>query len=107
MPPSSCSPEAIFWFRLERVAVGLAGANAHCLLNRYDKDLAVADLAGLGGGADRLDHAVGVLLGDGDLDADFRQKIHGVFGAAIDFGVALLPAVALDLGHRHAVDADA
>ena len=36
----------------------------------------------------------------------FGQEIHGIFGAAIDFGVALLPAVALDLGDGHAVDAD-
>src|SRR5579871_6786776 len=47
--------------RLQRVAVGLAGADAHRLLDRRDKDFAVADLAGLGGGADRLDHAVAEL----------------------------------------------
>ena len=34
---------------LERVDVGLAGADAHRLIDRGDENLAVADLAGLGG----------------------------------------------------------
>ena len=71
------------------------------------ENLAVADLAGLGRVADRLGDLVGLFLGDGDLDADLRQEVHRVFGAAIDFGVALLPAVAFDLGDGHALDADA
>ena len=43
---------------------------------------------------------------DRDFDPQFGQEVHDIFGAAIDLGVALLAAVALDLGHRHAVDAD-
>ena len=70
------------------------------------KNLAVADLPGLGGGADRLDDLSASVRRDGDLDTDFRQEIHRVFGAAIDFGVALLPAVTLDLGDGHAANAD-
>ena len=38
---------------------------------------------------------------------DLRQEVHGVFGAAIDFRVALLAAVALDLGDGHALHAEA
>ena len=34
------------------------------------------------------------------------KKIHGVFGAAINLHVALLAAVAFDLGDGHAVNAD-
>jgi hypothetical protein len=34
------------------------------------------------------------------------QEVHGVFRAAVDFSVALLPAVALDLGDGHTVEAD-
>ena len=37
-------------------------------------------------------------LGDSDFDLDLRQEVHGVFGAAVDFSVALLTPVALDLG---------
>ena len=44
--------------------------------------------------------------GDRDFDSQLGQEVHDIFGAAIDLGVALLAAVALDLGHRHAVDAD-
>ena len=35
-----------------------------------------------------------------DVDRNFRQEIHRVFGAAIDFGMALLAAIALHLGRR-------
>ena len=43
---------------------------------------------------------------DGDLDLDLRQEAHGVFGAAIDFRMALLTPVALDFGDGQALDAD-
>src|SRR6185437_15265624 len=36
---------------------------------------------------------------------DFGQEAHGVFGAAIDFRMTLLPPVAFDFRHRHALDA--
>ena len=44
--------------------------------------------------------------GDRDLDLELGQEAHGVFGAAVDFRVALLAAVALDLGDGQALDAD-
>ena len=47
-----------------------------------------------------------LVAGDRDLDPQLGQEIHRVFGAAINFRVALLPAVAFDLGHGHAVDAE-
>ena len=50
---------------------------------------------------------VELLAGDRDLEPQLGQEIHGVFGAAINLHVALLPAVAFDLGHGHAVHADA
>src|SRR4029077_6758947 len=57
-------------------------------------------------GCDRLD-GLGDLVGrDRDLDFDLGQETHGVFGAAIDFRVALLPAISLDLRDRQAVNAD-
>ena len=42
----------------------------------------------------------------GDFDFDFWQEAHGVFGAAIDFGVALLAPVALHLGDGQSLNAD-
>ena len=48
-------------------------------------------------------------IGDGKifvLDLEFRQEAHGVFGAAVDFRVALLTSVTLDLGDGHSVHAN-
>src|SRR5439155_1190618 len=92
--------------RSHRVGAALAGADAHRLLDRDHEDLAVADLVGLGGLLDRLDGARGEGLLDDDLDFDLGQEVDQVFGAAIDFGVALLPAEAPDLADGHAGDAD-
>ena len=50
----------------------------------------------------RLDQRVG----DHHLDLDLGQEVDHVFGAAIELGVALLAPETLDLGHRHAGDAD-
>ena len=41
-----------------------------------------------------------------DLDLDLGQEIDDVLGAAIELGVALLAAEALDFGHGEAGDAD-
>src|SRR5438128_12678392 len=71
-----------------------------------DEDLAVADLAGFCSRGDRVDGLVDLVRIDGDLDLDLGQEAHGVFGAAIDFRVAFLPAVALDFRHRQTVNAD-
>ena len=43
---------------------------------------------------------------DDDFDFHLGQEIHDIFGAAIEFGMALLAAEALGLGHRDALDAD-
>ena len=41
-----------------------------------------------------------------EFELDLGQEVHGVFAAAVDFGVALLAAEALDFGDGHALDAD-
>ena len=56
------------------------------------------DLTGLGGGRNGIDDLVGLLARNSDFDLDLRQEVHGVFGAAIDFSVALLTPVTFDLG---------
>ena len=43
---------------------------------------------------------------DGDLDLQLGQEADGIFGATVDFRMALLAAVALDLGHGQAVHAE-
>src|SRR5215470_14571857 len=72
----------------------------------HDEDLAVADLAGFRGRGDRIDGLVDLIRIDGDFDLDLGQKAHGIFGAAINFRMAFLPAVSLDFGNRQTVNAD-
>src|SRR5205085_3330302 len=90
----------------DRVAAALAGPDAQCFLDREDEDLAIADLVGLGGLLDRFDRARHQRIVEDDFDLHFGQKIDDVLGAAIDFGVALLPPKAPDLADGHAGDAD-
>src|SRR5262245_33471699 len=91
---------------LKCVHVGFAGPYSDGLLDRGNEDFPVADLSGLGGFLDGLDHLVDLIGRHRNLDADLGQEIHSVFGAAIYFGVALLATVALDLARGHSVHAD-
>src|SRR5690606_25826485 len=92
--------------RLQRLVAGFAGADAHALFEVVDEDLAVADLAGARRGFERLDRALDQIVGDGHLDLHLRQEVDHVLGAAVQLGVALLAAEALDLGDRDALHAD-
>src|SRR5258707_11085796 len=87
----------------ERVCVYFARANSDDLLERGDKNLSVADLPGFRLRRDGLDDRLGHLAFDCNFDLEFGKKAHGVFRAAIDFRMPLLAAVALDLGHPHAL----
>src|SRR5215471_1319536 len=89
----------------ERRLSGFAGADADSLVEADDKDLAVADLAGLRGRGDRLDDLVGLVGGNRHFDLQLGQEAHGVLGAAVDFRVALLTSVTLDFGDGHPVHA--
>src|SRR5579863_400508 len=86
--------------------VGLAGADAHRMVEAEDENLAVADLSGFRRRGDGLDDLVDLVGRTSDLELDLRQEAHGVFGAAIDLGVALLPPVALHLGDGQSLNAD-
>ena len=56
---------------------------------------------------DRRDDGFDLLVADDDFDAQLRQETHDIFGAAIDFCMALLPAIAFGLDDGHAVDVEA
>lgn len=87
---------------LERVPVQFARADPDHLVQFPHEDLPVPDLARAGGLHDGLDHGIGLVVGDGDLQLDLGQEIHDVLGAAVQLGVALLPPEPLDLGGRDA-----
>src|SRR6185369_9615270 len=75
-----------------------AGADTHDFLDVGDEDLAIADAPGLGRLADGLDGAFDRIVAEHDLDLHLGQEVDDIFGAAIEFGMALLPAEALGLG---------
>src|SRR5262249_51624394 len=74
----------------------------HCLLDGKHEDLPVPDAARLGRGQDRLDHAAHQIVRHHDLELDLGDQVHRVFGAAVELGVALLPAHALHFAHGEA-----
>ena len=61
-------------FASQGLVARLAGAHAHRLLDVEDEDLAVADLAGPGGGGERLDHLRRRRVGDDELELDLGTK---------------------------------
>ena len=91
---------------LDRLGASFAGANAYDLFDRGHKYFAVADAPGLGGALDGFDRALEQRIFDHHLELYLGQKIDDVFGAAIQFGMALLAPKALRLDHRDALDAD-
>src|ERR1700730_565543 len=91
---------------LQRRSVGLAGADAHGVVERDYEDLAVTDLAGLGRAGDRLNDLVDQGGIDSHLDLHLGQEVHCVLSAAVDLGVPLLAPIPFDLRDRQAVDAD-
>src|SRR3954462_4795085 len=71
-----------------------------------DEDFAVADLSGFCRSGDGFDGLVDLIGGGSDLDLDLGQEAHRVIGAAIDFRMALLPAISLHFRHRETVHAN-
>src|SRR5512139_2584724 len=91
---------------LDGFGAGLAGADAHGLVELGHENLAVADLSGAGDVGDGFDHLLDDGVVDGDLDLGLGQEVDAVLRAAVELGVAPLPAEALYLGDGHALHAD-
>src|SRR6266852_6967065 len=89
---------------LQGVLVALACPDAYCRFDWVDEDLAVADVAGLGGGRHDLGNLVHDAIGNHDLDLDLGEEVHRVFTAAIELGMALLPTEPAHLRDGHADD---
>ena len=64
------------------------------LLDIEHEDLPVTDAAGSRGFGDRLDDIVDEAVLDDDLDLHLGEEVDDIFGAAIELGMALLPAEA-------------
>ena len=79
----------------------LAGSDSNRLLDGENKDFSVSNFLGLGGFRNCIDYLVAQIIGNDDLDHDFRQEIDGVFAAAVNFSMSLLPSKALCLQDGH------
>jgi hypothetical protein len=92
----SCAADQIA--RSNRIVVALAGTDAQGTFDGDHEDLAIADAAGLGCRGNRFNDAIDEGITDYDFKLHLGQEIHDIFGAAIEFGVALLASKALGLG---------
>src|SRR5215208_6356487 len=81
-----------FWIFPGRTAVQLADLRS----DRLGARLAGAD-------PDRFDGALDHVVGDDDLELHLRQEVDDVLGAAVEFGVALLPAEPFRLDYGDAL----
>src|ERR1700760_88774 len=97
---------SVFVLRLKRGVSGLAGADAHGVLEIDDEDFSVSDLAGLGSPGDGADDFGDLRAWNRDFDFDLRQEAHRVFGAPIDLCVPLLTPVAFDFGNSQSLHPD-
>src|SRR6267143_84094 len=86
--------------------VGFTRPDTHHLLHSAHKNLPVADLAGARRLDNSLDRALEHLFRHHDLDLDLRQQVTDIFGAAVEFRVALLATEAFHLRHRQPCDSD-
>ena len=89
---------------LEGVVITFARSDAQRMIDRHHEDLAVADFARPRGFRDGLDGLVRDFVRDGHLNSNLGHGMNLIFGAPVDLGVALLAAIAYDLGDGHAVD---
>src|SRR5581483_10510832 len=71
-----------------------------------DENLAVANAAGLGRPADRLDGFFDHIVTEHNLDLHLGKKIHDVLGSAVEFGMPLLAAEPLGLSDRYSLQSN-
>src|SRR6266849_1119833 len=67
--------------------------NADSFLDFGQEDLSVADFSCGSALQDGVHGGIHQVFGDHQLNLHFRQKVNSIFAAAVNFGVALLPAV--------------
>src|SRR5512144_701254 len=88
---------------LYRLHAALASAHAYGVFHRGDENFAIADAAGARSLLDRLDRLLDEGVLDYQLDLHLRQEVDHVFGAPVQFGMALLTAETLRLEHGNAL----
>src|SRR5690606_38099323 len=91
---------------LNGVRAGLTRADTNDLIEGADEDLAVTNLAGVCGLADGIHHLLHHGIVERQLNLHLGQKVHHVFGAAIQLRVTLLSAKAFYFRDCHTLHAN-
>src|SRR5215471_18593722 len=82
----------------------LACTDADGFLDIEDENLSVADAAGSRSLLHGINAGFEPILRNDDLDLHLWQEIHDILGAAVEYGMALLPPETLGLGDCDALD---
>src|SRR5690606_35944324 len=72
------------------IVASFTRADTDGLFDVVNEDLAVADLAGVGGLGDGLDRLLKCAVLDDDFHLQLGQEVHDVFSAAVELGMSLL-----------------
>lgn len=89
---------------LERFTTDFTGPNPNRFIQRRYKDLAVSDLASLGGLQNRIHNFFDVVFRADNFHFDLGDEIDGIFRTAVHFRVTFLASKTADLGDGHSVD---
>src|SRR6516162_3107652 len=93
--------------KLHGCFASLFSADTDRVVDRADEYLSVADLSRFGCFDDRFDSGVDPGISHHNFQLNLGKEIHRVFAAPVNLRVALLPAKALYLADRHALDSQA
>ena len=83
-----------------------SGSNTSDIINGADENLPVSNFTGFGSVDDGIDSGGNLTVRQNNFDLDLREKIDGIFAAAIDFRVALLAAETFHFTHGHSFNSN-
>src|SRR5579871_3128883 len=83
------APDSLLQCAVSSIAI----ADAYGIINGRHEDLAVPNFSGPGRIGDYADDSLHLVIGDDQLQLDFRPHIHVVLSAPVGFGMSLLPAM--------------
>ncbi len=88
------------------IAAGFAGTDADGVFNGRNEYFAITDFSGVGTFNDGFGHGGCVFIVDDDFQFHLGEKIHGVFTATVNLGMAFLAAESFDFRNGHSLNAD-
>ena len=89
--------------KLERLRTAFIRSDPDRFFHFRDENLSITDLSSPRGAQDCIDGALCAIVRHHHLEFHFRQEIHRVLGATINFAVTFLPTKAFDLTQSHSL----